>query len=246
MRWEIMVSSVLDPSTRNTISKGITTREYFLLLKQNPKTFALPRIRERIETGCSCWGYKPPLTNATSSSPKRQHLMQAYWLKTARVEQKLLNWTDKPQHRWESFTSPQHLSPPTSSSFPLCYVTDNNETQKEFVPRSPALMYPFSPPRKPPSCNSSSLPLLKAPWSPVSTFSTGALLVTRGTWSSAGVSTCNLAPNRNPSVLSGTPRAVFRMPNKYINCFQFISLKSFCLITIHLEFVFLMVYGYCW
>lgn len=32
-RWEIMVSSVLDPSARNTISKGITTREHFLLLK---------------------------------------------------------------------------------------------------------------------------------------------------------------------------------------------------------------------
>lgn len=145
----------------------------------------------------------------------------------------------KPQQRQENFTSPQHFPLLASSSFPSYYVTDSSETQKRLDPGKTCPATSLQPSPQNPWCNSSPLPLprtLPAP-SPLVPWTLEAV---------KGISTCNSTPNLNPSVLSGTPRAIFRIPNKYINCFQFISLKSFSLITIHLEFVFLMVYGYCW
>lgn len=148
---------------------------------------------------------------------------------------------DKPQQRWENFSS---ALPPALPPQVFPHVTNTSETQKRLDPGKktcpdtilqPSLQkfLDLTPHLSPLSELSGGLPASSplVPWT---------LEVVKG------ISTCNSTPNLNPSVLSGTPRAIFRIPNKYINCFQFISCKSICLITIHLEFVFLMVYGYCW
>ena len=69
------------------------------------------------------------------------------------------------------------LLPPQVFLYIMSQITVTH--RKGLIQGSPALIYPFSPPHKTPSRNSSPLPLLKVQWSPASIFSTGALLVPR-------------------------------------------------------------------
>lgn len=237
-----MVSSVLDPSTRNNIKRHYHPRVLpFAEIESQNICFAKNKRKNR--NRMLLLGLQATVNKCNLLVPKERAshaglLTQgcSSWAEDAILINHSIE--EKPLLLLSTFPAL------TSSSFPLHYVTDNSETQ---VWSKEALLWYISLalPTKPLHVTPHLFPISN-PSGPLSAPSPLVLYWYSDTWSGAGISTCNSAPNLNPSVLSGTPRAIFRIPNKYINCFQFISLKSFCLITIHLEFVFLMVYGYCW
>lgn len=167
-----MVSSVLDPSTRNNIKRHYHPRVLpFAEIESQNICFAKNKRKNR--NRMLLLGLQATVNKCNLLVPKERAshaglLTQgcSSWAEDAILINHSIE--EKPLLLLSTFPAL------TSSSFPLHYVTDNSETQ---VWSKEALLYLFSPPHKAPSCNSSPLPHLKPQRTPLSTFSTGALLV---------------------------------------------------------------------